>query len=419
MNDKAVKNREEFGRSTQPSLVKPLSFRFQLPQPSWLHAFVLVQFLLQILLLFPEISAYRIVMRVGAFALSLGLLLKIRKPGSQHPAKPWAIAVLGIMAMQLFWHPYLSSVPAGLAQCLMYLAILAPLFWVSRLDLKERDFCGLIYLIWGFHTLSSIAGVLQVYYPEVFQFAVSSVIENGVYGGDQLKITLANGQLIYRPAGLTDIPGGAATSGFYTLLLGTGIALQQRHLIFRALGLASIPTGLFCIYLSQMRSTLICALVCWVAIALILVQLKQFWKVAAMVCAAGFILAVTTSWAANVGGDMMNDRFLALLSDRPDTVIYQNRGIFLDETINGLIPQFPLGAGLGRWGMMNAYFGDHSNPITAPLWAEIQWTGWVLDGGIPLVLAYLGALVGACLGTWRVVYDRRSSLQLWGVIVLS
>ncbi|GAP95132.1 hypothetical protein [Leptolyngbya sp. NIES-2104] len=395
------------------------SWRLRLPQFSWLHAFVLVQFLLQILLLFPEISGFRIVMRAGAFALSLGLLWKVPKTGIQHPAKPWAIAVLCIMLLQFFWHPYLSSLPAGFAQCLMYLAILAPLFWVSRLKLSDEGFYGLIYLLWGFHTLSSIVGVLQVYYPEVFQFAVSSVIEEGQYGGDQLKITLANGSYIYRPAGLSDTPGSAAISGFYALLLGTGIALQARNLVIRLISTASVPIGLFCIYLSQVRSTLIVSLICLLVIALVLIQLKRFGQVAIMAGTMIVLAIATTHWAVGIGGEMLSDRFLSLLAESPDTVIYQNRGVFLEETIVDLIPKYPFGAGLGRWGMMNDYFGNNYNPLTYPLWAEIQWTGWVFDGGIPLVVAYSGAIIAACCGVWRVISDRFSPLQLWAGIIFA
>lgn len=406
-------------RSTQVSPIAPASWRIRLPQFSWLHGFVLVQFLLQVLLLFPDISEFRIVLRAGAFALSLGLLWKVPKTGIAHPAKRWAIAVLCLIALQLFWHPYLSSVPAGLAQCLMYLAILAPLFWVSRLELNDEGFRWLIYLLWGFHTLSSIVGVLQVYYPEVFQFAVSSVVEEGKYGGAQLKITLANGAYIYRPAGLSDVPGSAANSGFYALLLGTGIALQARHFGIRLISIASVPIGLFCIYLSQVRSTLIVSLLCLLVIGLVLLQLKRVRQVAVMFAMMIVLSVVTTHWAVGVGGEMMSDRFLSLLAESPDTVVYQNRGVFLEETIVDFIPRYPFGAGLGRWGMMNDYFGNNYNPMISPIWAEIQWAGWVLDGGIPLVIAYSGALFAACVGVWRVICDRFSPLQLWGVMIFA
>lgn len=399
--------------------VSPSFLKFQLPRISWLHSFILIQFVLQILLLIPEISDFRTLLRVAAFGLSLGFLVKVPKVGIKHPAKPWAIVVLCIMVLQLFWHPYISSVTSGVAQCSMYLAILAPLFWVSRLDLEENDFRWLIYLFWGIHALSSIVGVLQIYYPDLVQFAVSSRVEQNAFDGDNLKITLANGLSIYRPSGLTDVPGGAATSGFYALLLGTGIALQAKNLIFRVLAGLSIPIGLFCIYLSQVRSTLILSLVCLVVIALVLLQLKRFSQFTSMVCVGILIAIITTSWAVNVGGEMTSERFLSLINESPDTVVYQNRGLFLEETVNEIIPKYPLGAGLGRWGMINSYFGSNYNPLTHPIWVEIQWTGWALDGGIPLIIAYSGALVAACIGAWRVVNQRGSSLQLWGAIIFA
>ncbi|MGG6265138.1 hypothetical protein ACQ4M3_06770 [Leptolyngbya sp. AN03gr2] len=412
-----MRNRDLLERSSHFPVAS--SWRLSLPQFSWLHCFVLIQFLLQILLLFPDVSEFRIFFRAGAFALSLGLLWKVPKTGIDHPAKRWAIAVLCIMALQLFWHPYINSIPAGLAQCLMYLAILAPLFWVSRLTLTDEGFRWLIYLLWGFHTLSSIVGVLQVYYPELFQFAISSVIEEGKFGGDQLRITLANGAYIYRPSGLSDVPGSAATSGFYALLLGTGMALQTRNLIVRLVSIASVPIGLFCIYLSQIRSTLIVSLLCLFIIGLVLLQLKRLWQVTVMFGIMIVLAVVTTHWAAGVGGEMMSDRFLTLLTESPDTVIYQSRGLFLEETIVEIIPKYPFGAGLGRWGMMNDYFGNNYNPITFPVWVEIQWTGWAYDGGIPLLIAYSGAIIAACCGVWRVISDRFSSLQLWAGIIFA
>jgi hypothetical protein len=407
------------GRPLDRPPATPSSFQLQIPQLSWLHGFILSQFILQILLLNPEISEFRTPIRAAVFGLSLAFLFKIPKNSLKHPAQPWAKVILCIVALQFFWHPYMSSIPAGIAQCLMYLAILAPLFWVSRLDLEERDFRLLIYLFWGFHFLSSMIGVLQVYHPELVQFAVSSVVEEGAFGGDQFKIKLASGLSIYRPTGLTDIPGGAANSGFYALLLGVGIALQRSNFLFRLIGLVSVPIGLFCIYLSQVRSVLILSLVCLVVIGLMLLQLKRFWQFTVMMCAGVLIAIATTTWAVSIGGEMTTERFVSLITESPDVVIYRNRGVFLEETLFETLPNYPLGAGLGRWGMMNDYFGNNYNPITQPLWAEIQWTGWVLDGGIPLVIAYSGAVIAACVAVWRIVSDRTSSLQLWAAIIFA
>jgi hypothetical protein len=99
------------------------------------------------------------------------------------------------------------------------------------------------------------------------------------------------------------------------------------------------------------------------------------------------LVVATFTWAVAIGGESTLERLSSLVSDRADAVYQQNRGHFLEDTINVLLPQYPLGAGLGRWGMMNSYFGDKSNPLTQQIWVEIQWTGWLLDGGVPLIIA--------------------------------
>jgi hypothetical protein len=69
---------------------------------------------------------------------------------------------------------------------------------------------------------------------------------------------------------------------------------------------------------------------------------------------------------------------------------------------------------------MYSYFGDFYNPLTYPIWAEIQWTGWLLDGGLPMMIAYPGALLLACYGAWQVAMNRWvAKLQIWGAIVLA
>ena len=49
-------------------------------------------------------------------------------------------------------------------------------------------------------------------------------------------------------------------------------------------------------------------------------------------------------------------------------------------------PRVLIGAGLGRWGMAAGYFGTASLP---GIWAEIQVTGWVVDGGILMLIVRL------------------------------
>jgi hypothetical protein len=117
---------------------------------------------------------------------------------------------------------------------------------------------------------------------------------------------------------------------------------------------------------------------------------------AAGAATTGFIMAVL------VGGSTVTDRLATLVDDDPGTVFYSNRGIFLEYTLTDLLPQYPLGAGLGRWGMMRDYFLDSGNVASTMIWAEIQWQAWIIDGGIPLVLASLVALAVTVREAFRV-----------------
>jgi len=70
----------------------------------------------------------------------------------------------------------------------------------------------------------------------------------------------------------------------------------------------------------------------------------------------------------------------------------------LDYTLSELLYQFPFGAGLGRWGMAAGYFGTSNVP---GLWAEIQITGWMIDGGVIMIALYGGAIAVTALSQFR------------------
>ena len=82
----------------------------------------------------------------------------------------------------------------------------------------------------------------------------------------------------------------------------------------------------------------------------------------------------------------------------------------LRDTIT-YVSDFPLGAGLARWGMMRLYFGDESNVNSPPLWAEIQFPAWALDGGIVLIVLYLLVLLRDAWAECRTcIHLRRTAL---------
>lgn len=395
------------------------SSRLDFTNWNWIHYFLITQFTLQILLLFPQFGALRALMRMAGFGMSLFLLVRLPRKGIKLPANDAAIGILLILLLQLLFNPSLNSI-AGLAQTTLYLAILGPIFWVGRLKLNLTSFRRLIYLLWGFHTLSSIFGLLQIYFPGQYQPFLSTAIQDSQWGGENLKITLANGFQVYRPMGLTDIPGGAATAGFYALLFGTGITLQERRLIFKAAGILSGIIGLFCIYLSQVRSTLLFAIICLVTLVIILIRQGKVFQASVMSGGMVTLFTAVFSWAVAVGGKETLNRISSLTSDNPNEVYQQNRGHFLSDTLQNLLPQYPLGAGLGRWGPLNGYFGDNSNPFTQAIWVEIQWTGWLIDGGIPLIIAYVIALFSTFFRVWQIATDGYSDeIQFWAGLIFA
>jgi hypothetical protein len=385
----------------------------------WASAFIAFQFACQIGLLFEYLGAARVLMRSAAFGASLVMLLVVRGRGRRHPATPFALTALAIVFLSIL-HPTTNSFLVGAAHAMLYLSILAPLLWASRLRLTVADLRSALLILWLFHTCSAAVGVLQMHYPGRFQPAVSTAIQGMGEAADAYKMRLADGQEVWRPMGLTDTPGGAASAGLSATLFGLGFFLHFRAWPLRLLALAGVGVGLFCLYLGQVRSLLVMALVCTVSLQAILLLRGEFRRLAALSGVAAVLAVAVFAWGMAIGGQETADRLSTLIEDRPDDVYYRNRGAFLEHTFEDLLPQYPMGAGLGRWGMMRGYFGDERNLDSPSIWVEIQWTGWLLDGGVPLMVAYAAAVLVACRVSLGVALsERRDDLSLFGAMVLA
>jgi hypothetical protein len=395
-------------------------FRLKRDEWNWVHNFMLIQFIFQLLLLVPGIGAARTAVRVGSFGLSLYLLTMRDEGRVDYPVRFSAYGILLVLFLSLCFSFNLNSVPAGLGQIVMYLSIIGPLFWAAKLPLSAQGFRNLLTLLWAFQAISSVFGLLQTYFPAQFQFQISSVYDNNP-NLEGLKIVLENGVSIYRPSGLTDQPGGAALAGFYTVLFGMAFFLEGKSKYLSKLGLASTFIGFFCIYMSQIRNILIATCLCISCLLLVLAFTRNFKRVVTLIGAIQPMILGTFAWAVAIGGTKTLDRITSLFAGSAEDVYRQNRGHFLEDTINVLLPKYPWGAGLGRWGMMNAYFGKNGNPLTDQLWVEIQWTGWLLDGGIPLIFAYTSALVFASYLTLKTSFERhrQDELSFWGSVIFS
>jgi len=116
-------------------------------------------------------------------------------------------------------------------------------------------------------------------------------------------------------------------------------------------------------------------------------------------------------WAVAVGGDVLMARFSGLVSNGVITTFREQRGAFLTYTVSELLYEFPFGAGLGRWGMMQVYFGDAGLWQAPPIHVEIQPTGWLLDGGLPLWIAMGGAIAFALRTAYLVALHSEGTRQ--------
>lgn len=384
----------------------------------WLQAFVLFELFCQVALLLPMFRPVRMFVRVAVFAASLLLLFVV--PGRVRPqraAKAAAVA-LGIVALALL-NPHTSLV-AGVAQAAMYAAVLAPLFWVARARIGAAELRAVLLLLWGFHTASAAVGVLQVTFPGKFQPQVSEIVRaHGDWYLREMMITLENGDTTFRPMGLTDQPGGASFAGLYATVLGLGLFFTARRPELRVACLASMVMGLFCIYLSQVRSVLIISVICAAVFAVVCLRRGELGRFTVMAVVVAGIACLSFWWATSIAGKAVTGRVQTLMNGNVRKVYYDNRGRFLEQTLTVLLPRYPLGAGLGRWGMMNYYFEHSRDPDDAPIWVEIQWTGWLLDGGVPLIVAYVCALGLASLAAWRVALHCGGELGIWGGLIFA
>lgn len=381
----------------------------------YLMGFILFGFACQLLLLTSAAEGFRTLIRIGAFSSSLAFLALFRFRGNIHPASKPAAWVLIIIALSLL-HPLTNGVMVGIAQLAFYLSVLGPIFWNSKMDLDGHALRRLFGLFWAFHAISSLFGVLQIIFPGSFQPKISSALMRlGEDYVSSLQITLADGNKIFRPMGLTDYPGGAGMAGVYAVLFGLGFFLSSSKTWLRLLSLATMTTGAFCIYMSQIRAAVVMLAICIIGFISLATLRRGLTHATALVALLGGVSVGAYAWTTKLGGKKVIERLNTLVADDPLEVYYRNRGIFLEDTFGELLGEYPLGAGLGRWGMLRFYFGRDGDIESRPLWAEIQWTGWLYDGGIPLIVAYSAALLVTLLYAARLAMAklREEQIQLW------
>lgn len=399
--------REEEAREDEEDLIA--SVPVPLRTTALIEAFVALQFLWGALVFVPGAQEYRGYIRALPYLASLGMLAlfgMLRRHQEFARGSGLIICALLLLVLNLL-HPS-TQLNAGVAQCIFQLAIAAPLFWAHKTVRDSRELERLLVLIFVVNAFSAGLGVLQVYFPDRFMPSEfnSLGMEMNQYYVAGLSYVGNDGRLIVRPPGLSDQPGSAAIAGALAAIVGFGLLVRRRNPAVTAGIVFAITLGFAAIYFSQVRSTLLATIGAGALLALVALRRGRFASAAWVVAVGAAVVVSSFLWASSIGGDSVSQRFNSIQGRGAIDAFQTGRGVFVSQTVGELLDQYPFGAGVGRWGMMNSYFGNGSSYRSTPIYVEVQITGWLLDGGILMWLLYGGALLVTMWVTFRLTRTR-------------
>jgi hypothetical protein len=377
------------------------------PRMPWGFAevFIISQTALPALLYLPGTQGFRLPIRFSAFAISLGAFAWYQvESTTQAPRsrmQPWVAAIMSLLAVMLF-HPETSSLIGGVAHMAVYFAVLAPLFWAPEFVKTPEQLARVLWILLLCSGVNAIVGVLQVYNPARWLPAeFSRVMTESEAGLGAVTYIGSRGQQIVRPPGLFDTPGAVAGPAMFAALLGLVFAVSAIPMWKRALSLGMAGAGLAAIYLSQVRVSLVAAVLMMATYTVVSMRQGRAARATQFGILSAGVVVLGLSAAVALGGTAIADRVNSLFVSDPISVYKGARGDLMTFTFFDLLFQYPLGAGLARWGMAAGYFGTN-NPNSPGIWAEIQFTGWMIDGGIVMVFMYLGALATTTISQWQI-----------------
>jgi hypothetical protein len=369
-----------------------------------LEWFMIAQVLCPALLYLPGTQPIRVPLRVAPFALSAaiwGWWLVRGTMRARVVAGPLLVTIVAYLILMIFM-PTTNTWMAGVAQVALYASVLMPVFWAPSYVLSQQQVTRVLAILLTCCGINSVVGIMQVYDPghwlpkEFSSIALDSPNGLAVYEGP-------TGEMIVRPPGLGDNPGAVCGPAMSAALLGLIFATGRVSFGARIAASMMAVAGIAAIFLSHVRtSILIVAGTVVVYCAILAIQHNWKRSITTAVCAL-FAFLAAVAMAAHLGGEAVLDRFATLFEADPQTVYYQSaRGYQLQYDTMHYLEDWPIGAGLGRWGMMRHYFGDEDNDRSPMIWAEIQWPAWVLDGGIVLLVLYNLALILETMQEYRI-----------------
>jgi hypothetical protein len=249
---------------------------------------------------------------------------------------------------------------------------------------------------------------------------MSRIMSESLYGLGTVTYRGPDGRMIVRPPGLFDTPGAVAGPGMYAALLGLVFASSAIALWKRVAALGASFAGIAAIYLSQVRVSLVVSILMFGAYFSVLMAQERKSRAMLFGGVAAAIVVATFSFALMLGGESIAERTFTLLAQDPVALYAGSRGGQLSYTFGEILQKYPMGAGLGRWGMIAVYFGTGAAPGVEPLWVEIQVAGWAIDGGLVLLLLSVGALAVTLASEVQLARaDRDARVRACAAVVLA
>jgi hypothetical protein len=405
--------------SPPPEIELPTARGWGLPE--W---FAVAQVAGPALLYLPGTQVIRAPLRVGVFALSLiglAICLQFRRPAAFHKSALLLAAAAGFMFLMIF-HPATNTMVSAIAQIAMYLAVAAPIFWApSYFHGDYKRLSRVLTILWILNGASVIVGILQVRDPATWMPAeFTSILKANKQSVSMYQYQGADGGMTMRPPGLGDSPGAACGAGMFVGIMTLAYMGLPVSTIRKLCGFGMGIAGVVVILLSHVRSSLLVLVGCAFIYSIILAWQGRIKVV--IISAAGVAACGTVGffYGHSMGGEATLKRFETLLADDPLTVYEKsNRMWMLTSTWETLLVDYPLGAGLGRWGMMRTYFGDESNVDSPPLYAEVQFPAWAIDGGYVMLLLYPLALILAIARLLHcTLFHPSPRIRQWGAVIV-
>ena len=396
---------ETVAKERRPSSVtqRPSVVRRKVRSSQWgfLELIVVLQTAIPAALFLPGMQGVRTWLRAAAYLSGAsGLAIPraiVLAPRTRHPSTSVVLVIVAYLTALLLLSP--GRLLPALAEFVLVLCVLAPVVWAPGLVRHPVQLQRVLWLLVLASGINSLVGVLQVYDPDRW---MPPALARQITDLNLYRYVGADGRIILRPCGLYDSPGAVSAPGAWAALTGFALFQQERHFFRRLIALACAFLGVAVIYLTLVRTAFVIVLVGVTTYAALLFLRQRSQEATKFLVTVMCTLFGALLFAEVFGGTTIIDRFSTLFQSPPTSIYYQSRGIQLEHALLHDAFEYPLGAGLGSWGMVPAAFGGGLK------FAELQFHGWILDGGIPLLVLYSAAVVMAVGHDIRLCLTTRS-----------